>query len=309
MMRNVKLYPEPAPRPAWPALILAVATLVLLGTRPAVAAEASLVAVEAVQWPVWVERGGERRPLAVGENLQGQDRLATGTGGRALLRLADGSGVKLGENAQLELKGLSKGNDGVLNAAVEVVRGAFRFTTGLFTGRLKQRSVNITVATITAGIRGTDVWGKSDDSRDLVCLLEGRITVSHPLAAESVTMDQASSFYTADKGKPPGAIASVDAAQIAKWAAETEIAPGQGSARAGSPWQVLLARVDTQPAALAILDQARTLGFPARIRPVKDGENMTYEIRIRHLASESEAKALAASLGAALKLAEAKATR
>jgi hypothetical protein len=309
MMRNVKLYPEPAPRPAWPAWILAVAAALVLCPRPVLAAEAPLVAVEAVQWPAWVERGGERRPLAAGEALQGQDRLATGTGGRALLRLADGSGVKLGENAQLELKGLSKGNDGILNAAVEVVRGAFRFTTGLFSGRLKQRSVNVTVATITAGIRGTDVWGKADDNRDLLCLLEGRITVSHPLAPAPVTMDQASSFYTADKGKAPGAIAFVDTAQITKWAAETEIAPGQGSARSGAPWQVLLARVDTQPAALAILDQATALGFPARIRPIRDGESTAYEIRIRHLASENEARALAANLGAALKLPDAKASR
>ena len=33
---------------------------------------------------------------------------------------------------------------------------------------------------MTAGIRGTDLWGSSDAERDLVCLVEGRITVTHP---------------------------------------------------------------------------------------------------------------------------------
>ena len=37
--------------------------------------------------------------------------------------------------------------------------------------------MSIRVATVTAGIRGTDLWGKSAADRQIVCLIEGRIEV------------------------------------------------------------------------------------------------------------------------------------
>jgi hypothetical protein len=150
MMRSRKLYPQAASTPNASGWLGAVLAALVLGQAPlAAAAEpsaaAAVVTVEAVQWPVWVERNGERRPLAAGQSLQNLDRLATGNGGRALLRWADGSGVKLGENAQLDLAGLARSKDGVMSASLAVARGAFRFTTGLFKGVLKRREVNVTV--------------------------------------------------------------------------------------------------------------------------------------------------------------------
>jgi hypothetical protein len=38
--------------------------------------------------------------------------------------------------------------------------------------------VSIRVGTATIGIRGTDVWGKTDKDGDLVALLEGRIDIT-----------------------------------------------------------------------------------------------------------------------------------
>jgi hypothetical protein len=56
---------------------------------------------------------------------------------------------------------------------------------------------------VTAGIRGTDLWGKSNDARDLVCLLEGKISVGaegHP----AVTLDQPLDFYQNPRDGSPG---------------------------------------------------------------------------------------------------------
>jgi hypothetical protein len=58
----------------------------------------------------------------------------------------------------------------------------FSFTTGLLAKSSAQRDVKVKVNAITAGIRGTDVWAKSDSGGDLICLLEGNITVSHGAA-------------------------------------------------------------------------------------------------------------------------------
>src|SRR5262249_23583533 len=152
--------------------------LAFLGALLALPAAAATMSVEGTVSPAWVERAGaaDRVPLEVGMTLQNRDRVVTGSGSRALLKLADGSAVKLGENAVLNLDGLAEKQEDrarkLVTASLDVARGAFRFTPGIFARQNFDRNVTIRVATVTAGIRGTDLWGKSDDQRDLVCLLE-----------------------------------------------------------------------------------------------------------------------------------------
>src|SRR5512132_3195359 len=63
--------------------------------RSAPAAPGALV--EGVQMPAWVERGNETIPLTPGMALRDRDRVRTGDNARILLRMAEGSAVKLGE--------------------------------------------------------------------------------------------------------------------------------------------------------------------------------------------------------------------
>ena len=60
---------------------------------------ASAAVVEAVQMPAWLERGGRQTPVAAGTALFASDELRTGAGARLYVKLAEGSLVKLGENA------------------------------------------------------------------------------------------------------------------------------------------------------------------------------------------------------------------
>ncbi len=62
--------------------------------------------VEGLQLPAWITRDGKRQPLAVGTELRSSDEVATGGNSRLLLRLGDGSAVKLGENGRLKLADL-----------------------------------------------------------------------------------------------------------------------------------------------------------------------------------------------------------
>ena len=134
--------------------------------------------VDAVQAPAWRDREGRVEPLAPGMALQSRDRIRTGEGSRVYLKLADGSTVKLGENGVLLAERLGPSEKQFYSAALDVAKGAFRFTTDKLR-KLSRRDISIRVATVTAGIRGTDIWGKTEPERDFVCLLEGRITVSH----------------------------------------------------------------------------------------------------------------------------------
>jgi cell division septation protein DedD len=91
-------------------------------------------------------------------------------------------------------------------------------------------------------------------------------------------------------------VARVSDEQLAQWAAEVEIAPGAGAARTGGQWTVEIAAVDTQPAALAVYDALRAAGYVARIRPVAVEAGVSYRVRVPGLATQQDARALAAQL-------------
>jgi hypothetical protein len=256
------------------------------------AAAAPPAVIEGIQMPAWVERDGRRLPLTVAMELKPGDRLITGGEARVLIRLAEGSVVKLGENGTLVLTELEPRSD-VFRLAMRVAEGAFRFTTDLLR-RDRKRVVRIQVATVTAGIRGTDLWGKSAPERQIVCLIEGAIEVGAEGEAP-VVMDQPRQFYQREQGKT-APVGFVTPEQLAKWAAETEIAEGRGAVRRGGRWRVVLLEADTQEAALAVYDALREAGYAAEIRPARAGERLTYTVRIGSLPSRAEAEALAARL-------------
>jgi hypothetical protein len=271
------------------------AALLAAASAPALAAPAAVV--EGVQMPAWVERAGigvvRRLPLAPGMELRGGDELRTGVGARLYIKLAEGSLVKLGENASLRILELAPERGGFFKAALHVLEGAFRFTTDLL-AKERRRQVSIRVATVTAGIRGTDLWGKSVPDKQVVCLIEGTIDVGAEGEAP-VVMDEPRQFYQRVKGETQP-IGFVDPTQLAQWARETEIADGRGAARSGGRWKVTLARAGTQGEALEVYDRLRDAGYAAEIHPTKDNGERVYQVRISRLATRDDAEALAEQL-------------
>lgn len=250
--------------------------------------------VSGVKMPAWVERGAQRLPLAPGMELSNGDILLTGQNSRVLLKAADGSDIKLGESARLALSGLAQKRDGqpLFSAALNVLKGAFRFTTSAV-ARLRGREVKVKVAGATVGIRGTDVWGKAAETdKDVVCLIEGKISVNY-LDEPAFVMDEPLSFYKMPKNAAPAPVAKVDMEQLKKWAAETEIAAGQGAARTGGVWKVDLKTVEGEAATLTAYDELRAAGYDARILPLDAGK---YRLYIMQLPSRDEAAALAREL-------------
>lgn len=270
-------------------------TLCALLAAPAFGAT---VTVEGMVSPAWVERAGaaERVPLEVGMALRDQDKVHTGRGSRALLRMADGSAVKLGEDAQLTLDGLAERQDErarrIVTASLDVVRGAFRFTTDVFSKRRAERDVRIRVATVTAGIRGTDLWGKSDAQRDVVCLIEGRISVSHAQTGE-FTMSEPLAFFIAPRQAKPLPVGKVDQKQLDQWATETELDTVSGGTRRGGKLRVDASVSPDQQTALRDYDTLRRAGYPAVVQPVKGAE---YRVRIVNISSQKDAQAMVEKL-------------
>ncbi|RPJ44727.1 MAG: hypothetical protein EHM16_14755 [Betaproteobacteria bacterium] len=264
-------------------------------------AGARTLSVEAMVSPAWIEHaGGAREPLVPGAVLRDGDRVLTGTGARALLRMAEGSAIKLGENASLVVARLAdKGGaaDRVVSATLDVVQGAFRFTTRIFGSPRASRDLTIRIATVTAGIRGTDVWGKSSADRDVVCLIEGRIFVQH--REQAFTMQDPLSFFIAGRDGKRQPVALVPEAQLQEWATETEIAPASGASLRGGKHRVVLAAATDKATATTLVGRLRTGGYPARVRAYRAAAGLRYAVDVPGLGSAEDAAQLARALRAA----------
>lgn len=251
--------------------------------------------VEGIQLPAWVTRDGKRQPLVIGSELRSNDEVSTGGNSRLLLRLADGSVVKLGENGRLQLADVvQRRKENFLGATLRVLAGAFRFTTDAALKARTSRDIVVQFPTITAGIRGTDIWGKNLGDKEVIVLIEGRISVTRS-GDQPVEMKDPLTYMQA----PAGGAATVEAVpmdQLTLWAAETEIAAGQGAVHKDGKWKLYLGSFERQADALALYDSLRKDGYPARIRPQPHEGGQLYRVRLAGFASEQEAMALGARL-------------
>ncbi|MDO8787467.1 MAG: FecR domain-containing protein [Sulfuritalea sp.] len=276
-------------------LILAVVAAVVL--LPSAAAFAAAPAtVEAVQAPAWRDRDGVTAPLAAGMELKSGDVLRTGQGARAYVLLAEGSRVKLGEAAQFTFHTRSLQPQRSFSGALDVLAGAFRFTTGKL-WKTRAREVAIRVGTATIGIRGTDLWGRTNSDGDLVALLEGRIEIIR--AGQATVLAQPMTYFDAPRGQA-AAVKALDPGVFSSLARQTEILPGDGAVRAKGKWRVLAGDAASEEAALELYDQIREAGFAARIRPRATApDGWRYEVLLGGFSSVAEAEIAAARLKAA----------
>jgi cell division septation protein DedD len=251
--------------------------------------------VEGIQLPAWVTRDGQRQPLAVGTTLKSNDEVATGGNSRLLLRLGDGSMIKLGENGRLQLAALmQRRQEGFLAATLKVIEGAFRFTTAAALKSRRTRDITVQFPTVTAGIRGTDIWGKNLGDKEVLVLIEGRVTVSRG-SDKPVDMKEPLTYLQAPKSGA-ATVEAVPMELLKVWAAETEIADGQGALRRNGRWKLYLGSFQKQLEALVIYDSLRRDGYPVRIQPQQADGAQLYRVRLAGFATEQEANALGARL-------------
>lgn len=255
--------------------------------------------VDSLVSPAFLDRNGLTVPVSAGIELFAGDRLRTGSGARLLMVLGEGSAVRIGENATFEVTQAER-KSGVFNAALAVVEGAFRFTTSALAKR-QPREVRISVArNATIGIRGTDLWGRGRDDKDIVCLIEGKIDVT---GNDNLTrrLDQPLQFFQSTRTAPPEPISFLDPKQLAEWAKETDIPEGTGASAKGA-WRVVMSGFAGREALQTSRRALRASGYP-----VEATQNNT--LSIAGQASEAEAQRLAAQLKSAFALSDVRVMR
>ncbi len=256
---------------------------------------ATAARLQTLQSPVWLERAQERRVLTLGEQLQDGDRVITGKAARAVLLLADGSRVKLGENARFEVTQLKAPEEegGFLSGALNVLKGAFRYTTGLISKRYK-RDLRVSVATATIGIRGTDVWGKAEEERDFVVLLEGSVEIERD--GQTVTLEDPLTLFMAPRNQPAQPLQGVSMQQVSQWAEETEPQTGQGVRSEEGQWRLHLASYRSAEELVRVQQLLRAAGIDSAGLQVSVGGQDWQRLFIDKFVSREDALSLAEQL-------------
>ena len=267
-------------------LFILVGLWVIAGQALAAPAE-----VRALQAPAWRIHGGVRSALSPGDGLFAADSIETGSGARVLLALSEGSTVKLGENATLSLASLVEPSaaDGIFQGVLNVVRGAFRFTTTVV-GR--KRDIRARVGTATIGIRGTDVWGKHEDARDFVVLLEGHIDIERD--GQTHVLREPRTLFMAPTGAAALPLAPVKAEDLGRWAQETELQTGAGQRDTEGAYRLMFKLEQDAVSATALATKLMNAGHGAEVLASKSGARTTWRAVIKGYRSEAEARAAAA---------------
>lgn len=263
-----------AARHAWPLL------LVLAIINPPAAHAADAARVEAVQVPAWLLRNGASLALRPAMALEAGDVVRTGNDARLLLRLAEGSLVRLGPNAELALQALKPADapGGLFEGLLDVVKGAFRFTTTLLS-KAHRRRLDVRIANVTAGIRGTDVWGKAATDRDIVCLIDGQVSVQRG-DDPAITLSQPLTFYVAPRGQPALPVRPVDPQQLQRWAQETDMREYAPALAEDGAWTVHLESLSTAAAAARSQAQLRARGFPVSVHTADVGGKTYHRVSL-----------------------------
>ena len=191
---------------------------------------------------------------------------------------------------------MQKRKEDFIAATLKVLEGAFRFTTEAAVKNRSTRDITVRFPTITAGIRGTDIWGKNLGDREVVVLIEGTITVTRA-GDQPVQMQDPLTYLQAPKAGS-ATVEAVPMEQLKAWAAETEIADGTGAVRKGGRWKLYLGSYQPQLEALSVYDSLRREGYPVRIQPQQSEDAQLYRVRLAGFSIEQEANALGARLKA-----------
>lgn len=252
--------------------------------------------VEAIQMPAWYDRDGETYPLKPGMKLYSGDIIRTGNNSRALLRMDEGSMVKLGADAKLDIRTLKppKQKEGVFAALLRVSRGAFRFTTTEL-GKQSKREVDVRIGAVTIGIRGTDIWGRSKTGEDLFCLIEGNVNVQREGEAAFV-MQEPLQYIVAEKNKPTSAVMPVDMNELGGWAQETETQQGRGILTASGEWAVNMMSLQNNSAADRLQQILNEAGYATEIQETEINGQRWLRLRIQGFVSRQDADSFAGTI-------------
>jgi hypothetical protein len=257
--------------------------------------------VTALQPPAWVETKGQRTALTASSPILPGNSYSTGKGGRLQIAMADGSIVKLGENSQFgfpRLQLLQRGKDSVLNGALRISKGTFRYTAQA-SRFVQKRELDLYLgSSLSIGIGNPDLWGQSNEAQDAICLLRGKVKLRDLKNASSqqLLLEQANSAYIASHSQVDGPVVKASPEQLKAWLSQTELDDSHPSLQSNGAYSVLVAVYLDEAHARGILADINQKGYPAILRAEKRDGTPVFNVLIEGLSNARTAAAYAEEL-------------
>ena len=282
-------------------LLAATAAFAAWGSAAAPSAQAAAprqaapgITVDAVQMPAWTSRDGKRHPLSPGDAVGTAQEIETAANAGLVLRMAEGSLVRLGEKTRLGVQRLEVNNaDGriAVRSELKLFDGFFRFATSAVAKVAGQRQIDVSLRTATIGIRGTDFWSMTDAEHDAACLFEGNIALA-TRDQGALTLDKPTAFWARFFNQPVKPVGNATPDELAKFLKSTELSSGKGVAVVGGRWRVVAAVAGSDAAAQALATRLRDAGYPAQVRAKDSAGKKVHEVRINGFATRDDAQSI-----------------
>ena len=122
-----------------------------------------------------LSQDNQKRELKVGSAIYEKDKIFTEDDGLITILFNDKTRFELGPNANLVASKYKYKQTEEDSVAINVLKGAFRFVTGLV-AKNKPDSMEVGTAVATIGIRGTHVIGEADSTSATIILLAAEDT-------------------------------------------------------------------------------------------------------------------------------------
>jgi hypothetical protein len=166
------------------ARVLPIAAALTIAIAPAARAQTIGVAAT-VRNDVAQVKGANALPIAIGEDVVRNEVVRTGADSSTKLVFSDDTNLAVGPVSTVTLdKFVFAGESNYREVTVNLVRGAFRFSTGSSDKRAYK--INTPVATI--GVRGTELDILSERARTVATLNEGQAIVCTRSGGKCVTL-------------------------------------------------------------------------------------------------------------------------
>jgi quercetin dioxygenase-like cupin family protein len=112
--------------------------------------------------------------INIGENVVRDEIVKTSPDSVAKLVFTDSSNLSIGPNSVVKLdQFVAAGASSYGKSTINVLKGAFRFTTGHF----DKRAYEVKTGVATIGVRGTIYEGRAEPNRTILNVLEGAVRV------------------------------------------------------------------------------------------------------------------------------------
>jgi hypothetical protein len=258
-----------------------------------IAAPARAAMVVELQMPAWLEREGQQQALTAGTDLRELDVIETGEDGRLAVLLRDGSVLRLGSHSRLSISELRESLDkpALLRATFSISQGSFRLSAAS-TALSVAPDITVELGNIIASVQHADLCGNVAAEGDVICLIGGSLTVTHPNVGR-LLMDQPRTVFRAPKAGNPGPITPADPEMLQAWIAATQpVLPG-GLTIPDGGWIVQLASQMEERGALALARRLQQAGYAAEVTTAEVGGRTHYRVRITRFDSKAGAREFA----------------